>query len=44
MITAFREASNHRRYSIMLMIYQRIKYGPTGGQDRLGFVLEIVSP
>ncbi|KAG8903614.1 hypothetical protein FRC01_009068 [Tulasnella sp. 417] len=29
---------------IMLMIYQRLKYGPTGGQDRMGFVLEIISP
>ncbi|KAG8903628.1 hypothetical protein FRB99_002933 [Tulasnella sp. 403] len=29
---------------IMLLIYQRLRYGPTGGQDRLGYVLEIISP
>ncbi|KAG9003035.1 hypothetical protein FRB93_011322 [Tulasnella sp. JGI-2019a] len=29
---------------IFLLIYQRLRFGPTGGQDRLGFVNELVSP
>jgi len=29
---------------IFLLIYQRLKHGPTGGQDRLGYVFEIISP